>query len=500
MTLLQSNDPTETEKTDTVNTNRLDDQKDNAQVIAELWKPAVDVIPEAIQNSKYYRGVLSSVVNNITSSGSVVFGVLDSLNRGLLHGRMLYGSILLAGALIIGAFWFFVKNALQVCQCRYFLEASSYENVSVQKLLFMIRVRKWWNVAKIMFFKWWYLMLWNMTVIGGIIKFYSYLLVPYIVAENPNVTRKEAFALSRAMMQGNKWNTFLLSMSFVGWSILSAVTGGVTGIFYSNGYFTATITELYLQLRRKAIAEKISCYECLNDHYIGVQPLLPEGAECLPTEYPSTLFSIPEYKRRQWVKVDYRRDYSIWSLILLFFTFSAIGWLWEVSLHLSTDGFVNRGVMQGPWLPIYGSGGVAVLVLLKKVRDNKLLTFILTVVICGVLEYGTSLFLEVTKGKKWWDYSGYLLNINGRVCAEGLLVFGLGGCAFIYFAAPLFDELYKKIPVKMQMLLCVALLSVFATDFLYSRQHPNEGKGITDYQTRTVPPGIERKKVKRYEG
>ena len=69
-----------------------------------------------------------------------------------------------------------------------------------------------------------------------------------------------------------------------------------------------------------------------------------------------------------------RQDYSVSSLVLMFFTFSGIGWLWEVGLHLVVDGmFFNRGFMAGPWLPIYGTGGVLILVLLKKWRSRPLL-------------------------------------------------------------------------------------------------------------------------------
>lgn len=172
-------------------------------------------------------------------------------------------------------------------------------------------------------------------------------------------------------------------------------------------------------------------------------------------------------------------------LILLFFTFSGIGWLWEVCLHIVQDGtFVNRGVMYGPWLPIYGSGGVLILVLLRKVRKRPVLTFFLTVLICGIVEYGTSWYLEVTKGTKWWDYSGYFLNLNGRICAEGLLLFGLGGCAFIYLLAPLFAGLYEEIPLHRRKLICVLLLTAFMADFSYAQTHPNMGKGITDYDSR----------------
>ena len=74
--------------------------------------------------------------------------------------------------------------------------------------------------------------------------------------------------------------------------------------------------------------------------------------------------------RRKKINLDtpnYMRNYSVPSLIILFFVFSFIGWAWEVSLHLVRDGvFVNRGVMYGPWLPIYGSGGIMILVMLNR--------------------------------------------------------------------------------------------------------------------------------------
>ena len=83
---------------------------------------------------------------------------------------------------------------------------------------------------------------------------------------------------------------------------------------------------------------------------------------------------------------------------------------------------------------------------------------------------------------KWWDYSGYFLNINGRICFEGLLVFGLGGSFITYFAAPILDKLYAKISPKIRIIICVILLVLFGADAVYSLQHPNTGKGITDYE------------------
>ena len=86
-------------------------------------------------------------------------------------------------------------------------------------------------------------------------------------------------------------------------------------------------------------------------------------------------------------------------------------------------------------------------------------------------------------GKKWWDYSGYLLNLNGRVCAEGLIVFGIGAMFTVYFAAPMLDNIYRKIKRKYLVMISVVLIMAFVTDNIYSHFHPNEGEGITCHTT-----------------
>ena len=172
----------------------------------------------------------------------------------------------------------------------------------------------------------------------------------------------------------------------------------------------------------------------------------------------------------------------------MFFTLSFVGWVWEVSLHLITDGtFVNRGVLHGPWLPIYGCGGVMILLLLNAFRKKPMLEFLLAIVLCGCVEYFTSLYLEIVHdGTRWWDYTGYFLNLHGRICAEGLLVFGVGGMAIVYVLAPFLDELFRKIPMKIMIIAAVILTGIFAADQVYSAEHPNEGKGITDYAGNSV--------------
>ena len=89
----------------------------------------------------------------------------------------------------------------------------------------------------------------------------------------------------------------------------------------------------------------------------------------------------------------------------------------------------------------------------------------------------TSLIMEILSGgMKWWDYSGYFLNLNGRICAEGLLIFGIGGVTVVYILAPLIDNLLHKADQRIVKLLCLVFLTLFCLDLVYSKIHPNAGK------------------------
>lgn len=431
------------------------------------------------------RGVFAKIVRNMNANGSLFLGIVHTMLPLLKNSQGAQLILSFMGVLVAFLWWFLVQNTLLVGEKRFFLEKVNYTEVPFRALLMPWRVGEGFNVAAAMAWKSICHFFWYLTIIGGIIKHYSYMMVPYILAENPEVKPREAIKLSRRMMQGEKYHTFLLEFSFVGWILLGTLTMGILDLFFLNPYMASAKAQLYRELRRKMIENKTEGYEYFNDEWLFE---MPEEIQRRPEEkysYPTGCFPIREPRRRVWLRTDYMRNYSLCTLILLFFSFSVLGWLWEVGLHLVEDRtFVNRGVMLGPWLPIYGTGGVLILVLLKKVRKSPLLTFFLTVLLCGVLEYGTSLFLEVTRKAKWWDYSGYFLNLNGRICAEGLLVFGIGGCAFVYILAPVLADLYDRVPVYRQTLICMLLISAFAADFSYSSLYPNTGRGITDYEAR----------------
>ena len=85
-------------------------------------------------------------------------------------------------------------------------------------------------------------------VIPGIIKAYEYRMIPFILAENPDIKMEDAFALSKRMMDNEKLNAFVLDISFIGWMILGALSCGIFHIFYVNPYYQLTNAELYLVL------------------------------------------------------------------------------------------------------------------------------------------------------------------------------------------------------------------------------------------------------------
>lgn len=505
----------------------------------------------------HQKGVLAAVSDRIFS-GQFVLDLFDRAGQHLSYRTEVVVLVVLAVA-FQAVLMFFLKDCYVILVRRAFLQGRVYEALPLGSLTFFLlrRPRRWLHAAWTMGVLFVYRTLWACTLVAIPIKHYSYFLVPYLMAEDPDLRARDAIGLSRAMMDGHKWECFRLGLSFLPWYLLDWATLGLSAVLYSNAYRTATYAEFYVQRRAEAKAAGLPHADALDDEWLFAQPdpalvlaAYPDVVERLDAPLPGTgriggvrrvlsrwfgimplgtardLACEAEMKRevdRQRFRdvLDGRaypvrlaprqegerpprrthrvrldgpsalRDYSVPSLVLLFFLFSFTGWVWEVSIHLVRDGvFVDRGVLHGPWLPIYGVGGLLILVLLARFRSRPLAEFGAAVVLCGAVEYFTSWYLETLYGLKWWDYTGYLLNLNGRICAEGLLTFGVFGLVIVYVAAPMLDDLIRRWKLSVAVPVCLVLLLAFAADGLWSLHHPNTGQGITDYDSSAavVPP------------
>ncbi len=202
-------------------------------------------------------------LNSAMKSQKYIFKIWDAITSFNINKTEL-GILLCIAAAVAFAFTIFIADPLIVGGKKYFIKAREGTNTKIWVITEVFKKDSWINVAIIMFLRNIYTALWYLTIIGGIIKTYEYRMIPYILAENSQIGRKEAFKLSKQMMKGNKWKTFVLDMSFFGWNFLSVLTFGILSILYVNPYNSATLTELYCVLKNKAIEEKHEYYEKLN--------------------------------------------------------------------------------------------------------------------------------------------------------------------------------------------------------------------------------------------
>jgi len=501
------------------------------------------------------KGTLNAVIDYV-SSGTIVSNVSSIVL--IVVGSPSAANIIMTvlTALVIGGFWLFVSNLYKAVVRRITLEGRIYKKISFSRFMYFIKVRKWINTALGMALYSICIYVSLATVIGYPVVYYGLMMMPYIIAENPGIKPFTALKLSWKMMRGNKFNCFKISLSLMGWNILGALTIGLLNIFFLNPYRITIYSEVYAALREAYIEKNPEDEKYFNDKYLfakadmqtlkmayyevdsalsspeyklqgltgakkffantfGVvlwntpdelryednqakrQRIMNLKEEMEGESYPTRLGPVSEsLKRLSLGSIHYMRHYSLLSLVTMFFIYSGFGWVWEVFYYYILQGhFINRGVMHGPWLPIYGVGGILILAFLFPLRKNPGKHFVGTVVLCGALEYFGSVMLEYLFDSKWWDYSGFFLNLNGRICAEGLLVFGVAGLAFIYVLSPLLDDKIRSINPKKLLPVAIILSVIFIGDLIYSRAVPNTGDGITDgfaggeHQEQTIETG-----------
>ena len=173
-----------------------------------------------------------------------------------------------------------------------------------------------------------------------------------------------------------------------------------------------------------------------------------------------------------------RRTAALEEWLLLFFACSAAGWLWEVLLPAAAAGrWVNRGLLHGPWLPVYGVGGVLLSAALRGLRRRPAAALVLGALLGGAVEYGAALILEQWYHRRWWDYTGWTGSIRGRVCLASLTGFALAGWLASRWGEPLLRRFSRMSP-GVRGLLCRGVGALYAADWALSLLYPNTGPGI----------------------
>lgn len=160
---------------------------------------------------------------------------------------------------------------------------------------------------------------------------------------------------------------------------------------------------------------------------------------------------------------------EIYYYFLLFLIYSFIGWLIEVIGKLiEKHKFINRGFLIGPICPIYGHGCILMILTLSRYKDNPLTLFIYAIFICSLLEYFTSYFMEKIFKARWWDYSTKRFNLNGRICAETMIPFGILGTLVICVINPIFEYLLNLFNFETIKITAIILFIIYIIDYTIS--------------------------------
>jgi uncharacterized membrane protein len=176
------------------------------------------------------------------------------LSRSVFHLFSIFRYLSLTAVFMV-AFGAFVLPVVRVCGCRFFLK-NIHDEITIEDAandaLQVYKSGDYARIIKTELFRAGYVYLWGLLlVIPGMIKRYEYYLVTYLLADFPDITTEEALRISQEMMEGNKWEAFILDLSFTGWKVAGMATLSLAGIFFTNPYENATKAELYLVLKKR---------------------------------------------------------------------------------------------------------------------------------------------------------------------------------------------------------------------------------------------------------
>lgn len=157
------------------------------------------------------------------------------------------------------------------------------------------------------------------------------------------------------------------------------------------------------------------------------------------------------------------------KLFVYFTIYSFIGWFCEV-IYCSflSKRIINRGFLAGPVCPVYGFGALFIIWLLEPVAFSLPFLFITGMIITSIVEYMTGWLLETFFGTRWWDYSNKRFNLQGRVCLENSICFGMMSVLLIEVIHPVTERLVWSIPSFYLMIINILLIAVFTVDSIFT--------------------------------
>ena len=165
------------------------------------------------------------------------------------------------------------------------------------------------------------------------------------------------------------------------------------------------------------------------------------------------------------------------EMFLLFIIYAFLGWIVEIINNIVIfKKFVNRGFLIGPYCPIYGVGGLIATIFLTKYKESIIVLFVMSMFLFALLEYFTSYLMEKLFKARWWDYTDYRFNINGRICLETLIPFGLLGCFAIYVVNPIIFSIFNMTNIVVLRVIASIIFIIFIIDFTVSLKIINSFK------------------------
>lgn len=162
-------------------------------------------------------------------------------------------------------------------------------------------------------------------------------------------------------------------------------------------------------------------------------------------------------------------SYTFIQWLLFFYTYCFLGWIWETAfVSIKQKKFVNRGFLTGPFLPIYGSGAIIVLLATIPVKDNLWHVYWMGLIAATILEYVTGALMEKLFKVRYWDYSGKKFNLHGYICLTSSIAWGFFSIIMIQYIHKPIENLFFRIPNQVQDILAVTLTVALSVDLSYA--------------------------------